>query len=354
MSEVAEQAGVSITTVSHVINATRHVSEELEERVRTAMLELGYLPNNLARSLRRGQTHTIGMLIPDNINPFFAEVARGIEDTGFRNGYTVTLGNSDGDLERELLYVNEMVAKRVDGIVFVAAGLSTERIAEIQKENIPVVIIDRKLENMPTSIDSVLLDNGKGGYQATQHLIDLGHRRIACITGPSDLTPSADRVTGYSHALTNAGLQVDTTLITRGDFQYESGYVAALRLLDQPNPPSAIFACNDLMAMGAIRAVVRKGKRVPDDVSIVGFDDIRLAAFTNPALTTVAQPKYEMGELAANLLLERIAGSKTAAEHHIQTTYLVVRDSTAMWDDIKDTNLPSTHPEDLQGYTNEN
>ncbi len=319
------------------------------------MQNLGYQPNDLARSLRQGQTHTIGMIIPDNINPFFAEVARGIEDTGFANGYTVTLGNSDGNLERELLYVSELVAKRVDGIVFVAAGLSSESITQIQTENIPIVIIDRMPENIPVLIDSVLLDNAKGGYQATRHLIELGHRRIACITGPSDLTPSADRVTGYVEAMSEAGIKADDRLITRGDFQYESGYAGALHLLDQPNPPSAIFACNDLMAMGAIRAVVTKGKHVPDDVSIVGFDDVRLAAFTNPALTTVAQPKYDMGKLAANLLLERINGSQKAPEHHIQSTYLVVRDSTAKRFTAKGkTKRSSTHFEFAEIISDEN
>jgi LacI family transcriptional regulator len=334
IQDVAELAGVSITTVSHVINATRYVSDELEQRVRTAMVTLDYQPNRLARSLRCGETHTIGMIIPDNVNPFFAEVARGIEDAGFANGYTVVLGNSDGNLDRELLYVNELLAKQVDGIVFVAAGLSSERIAEIQKVHVPVVIIDRKLEQIPTTVDSVLLDNEFGGFQATQHLITLNHRRIACITGPSDLTPSADRITGYCKALANAGIHIDDTLITRGNFQYESGHTATLHLLDLPDPPSAIFVCNDLMAMGAISAVFTKGKRVPDDVSIVGFDDVLLAAFTNPPLTTIAQPKYEIGELAANLLLERIGGSTAEAQHLIQTPYLIVRESTAVWNKV--------------------
>jgi len=329
MRDVAEQAGVSISTVSHVVNATRPVSKGVTERVRQAMDDLGYQPNLLARSLRRGQTFAIGMIVPDNVNPFFAEVARGIEDTGFAQGYTVILCNSGGDLDRELVYVNKLVERQVDGIIFVAAGLSSARICEMQERSVPVVVVDRDLLRVSATVDSVLVDNEKGGWYATQHLLDLGHRRIACITGPSDLTPSAERVTGYRKALNAADVTVDEAMVVRGDFQYESGFSAALRLLDLQEPPTAIFACNDLMAMGAIRAAVTQGRRVPDDLSIVGFDDVRLAAFTNPALTTVAQPKFEMGKLAASLLVERIKGVDTKARHHPLDTYLVVRDSTA-------------------------
>jgi len=329
MRDVAERAEVSISTVSHVVNATRPVSDHVTVRVRQAMDDLGYQRNLLARGLRRGQTLAIGMIVPDSVNPFFAEVARGIEDTGFAQGYTVILCNSGGDLDRELLYINKLVERQVDGIIFVAAGLSSERICEMQERRVPVVVVDRDLFGVPAAVDSVLVDNEKGGWCATQHLLDLGHRRIACITGPSDLTPSAERVTGYRRALNAADVTVDEAMVVRGDFQYESGFMAALRLLNLQEPPTAIFACNDLMAMGAIRAAVTKGRSVPGDLSIVGFDDVRLAAFTNPALTTVAQPKFEMGELAASLLVERIEGADTNARRYLMDTHLVVRESTA-------------------------
>ncbi|MCK4900317.1 MAG: LacI family DNA-binding transcriptional regulator, partial [Anaerolineales bacterium] len=237
MRDVAERASVSVTTVSHVINQSRPVSDELRGRVLAAMEELGYQPNTLARSLRRGETHTIGIIIPDSANPFFAEVARGIENTSFEHGYSVILCNTDNDLERESLYTDVLVKKQVDGILFVAAGLSAENIQALQKRGIPLVIVDRQVSGV--EVDSVLTDNVQGGLLATRHLIDLGHNRIGCIVGPSDLTPSAARVTGYQQALNEAGISYDEVLIVKGDFQYESGFEAANRLLSMDDSPTA-------------------------------------------------------------------------------------------------------------------
>lgn len=327
MRDVAERAHVSVTTVSHVINGTRPVSEELRQRVLQTMRELGYQPNRLARSLRRGQTHTIGMIIPDATNPFFAEVARGVEDTSFEQGYSVILCNSDGNLDKELLYTNVLVEKQVDGILFVAAGMSTERILELQKRNIPLVLIDRDLPD--AAVDSVLTDNAQGGRLATQHLIELGHERIGCVTGPSDLTPSADRVIGYREALRQNNLAVDETCIVKGDFQSASGYAAGCQLLDLERPPTAVFACNDLMALGVISAALQCGLRVPEDFSVVGFDDVRLAAFANPPLTTIAQPKHEIGVVAVTLLLERMRKPEMEARRQVLDTQLLTRGSTA-------------------------
>jgi LacI family transcriptional regulator len=327
MRHVAECAGVSVTTVSHVINHTRPVSEELREKVLAAMDELGYQPNRLARSLRRGETHTIGMIVPDNVNPFFAEIARGIEDAGSGEGYSVILCNSDGNLEKELFYHNVLTAKQVDGILFVAVGASTEVIRSLQKRRMPLVVIDREVPDV--AVDSVLIDNAEGGRQATRHLLDLGHRRIGCITGPSDLTPSAARVTGYRQALHEAGIAADEALVVRGDFMYESGHRAAHRLLAMDDPPTALFACNDLMAIGAISAAVSAGWQVPADLSVVGFDDVRLASFANPPLTTIAQPKYEIGVLAVTMLLERMQDYDMPPRRRQLDTHLVVRRSTA-------------------------
>jgi LacI family transcriptional regulator len=331
MRDVAERARVSVTTVSHVVNDTRPVSEELRQRVLQAMRELGYQPNQLARSLRRGQTHIIGMIIPDSTNPFFAEVARGVEDTSFEQGYSVILCNSDGDLDKELLYTNVLVKKQVDGILFVAAGVSTERILDLQARNIPLVLIDRELPD--AAVDAVLTDNARAGWLATRHLIELGHTRIACVTGPSDLTPSADRVIGYRKALSQSNLAVDEALILKGDFHYTSGYEAGLQLLSLEPPPTAVFACNDLMAIGLMSAARQSGLRVPEDLSVVGFDDVRLAAFANPPLTTIAQPKYQIGVVAVRLLLERMREPELAARRHVLDTRLLTRASTACYVD---------------------
>jgi LacI family transcriptional regulator len=327
MQDVAERAGVSVTTVSHVINETRPVSDDLRQRVLAAMGELGYQPNALARSLRRKKTQTLGMIVPDSANPFFAEVARGIEDASFEQGYSVILCNSESDLAKELLYTNVLVEKQVDGILFVAAGVSTEHILTLQARRMPLVIVDRDIPGV--AVDSVLTDNARGGWLAVRHLVDLGHRRIGCIAGPSDLTPSAERVTGYRQALQEGDIPVNETLIVKGDFQYESGYRAARQLLAMDDPPTAIFACNDLMAVGAIRAALELGRQVPTSLSVVGFDDVRLASFTNPPLTTITQPKYEMGTLAATMLLERMRDRDMPPRRQLLDISLMIRQSTA-------------------------
>jgi LacI family transcriptional regulator len=329
MRDVAERAGVSVTSVSHVINQTRLVSDDLRERVLTAMNELGYQPNALARSLRRKETYTIGVIMTNSADPFFAEVTRGVEDACFEQGYNIILCNSDSDLDKELFYTNELIKKRVDGILFLAAGgKSTQHIRTMQEQKTPLVVVDRYIPDL--AVDTVLIDNARGGWLATHHLIELGHRRIGCITGPSDLTLSAERVTGYRRALQEADIRVDESLIVKGNFQYETGYQAAQQFLAQPTPPTAIFACNDLMAIGVINAAVKQGWQVPDRLSVVGFDDIRMAAYINPMLTTVAQPKYEMGSIATTMLLERIHQQEMAPRQKLLDTHLVVRESTAL------------------------
>jgi len=326
--DVAEHAGVSPTTVSHVINDTRYVSKETRARVLEAIDALNYRPNILARSLRRRKTHTLGILIPDNANPFFAEMARGIEDTVFDEGYTVLLGNSDGDPEKELRYLDLFINKQVDGVVLVAAAMKSEKSVEVlSAPSVAAVIVDREIES--ERMDMVLADNLGGGYVATQHLLDLGHRRIGCITGPSQVTPSAQRVTGYHQALEEAGVPVDPALVVPGDFRNVSGFRAAKALLSLPHPPTAIFACNDMMALGVLGAANEKGLQIPRDLSLVGFDDILLDKLVVPRLTTICQPAYEMGSRAADLLLERLKTPERPVQHLVLETYLVQRDSTA-------------------------
>lgn len=327
MRDVAEQAGVSVTTVSHVINKTRPVNPETRTRVEQAMQVLGYQPNMLARSLRRGKTHTIGVILPDNANPYFAEVARGIEDTSFSKGYSVVLCNSDNDLDKEHLYTNVLIEKQVDGIIFVAAGLSEENINSLQKRGVPSVLIDRQVPGV--QLDSVFADNQSGGFLATNHLINLGHRSIACITGPKGVRSSSERIGGYLQALAAAGIPANPDWLVEGDFQYQSGYAAAQQLFKTGATPSAIFACNDLMAIGAYRYAYENQLNIPGDISIIGFDDIRLAEYTNPPLTTIHQSKDRMGALAAELLLERIANGNLPFRHEIVGVQLVVRSSTA-------------------------
>lgn len=325
MQDVAERAGVSVSTVSHVINGTRYVSPELTERVRAAMVELRFQPNAVARSLRRKETLTLGMIVPDNANPFFAMLAHAVEAACYQQGYSLILTNSGGDLARELANINVLLGKQVDGLILAAVGLGSRDLTQIL-HSAPVVVVDRDLPGV--EVDALLVDNLGGGCQATQHLIALGHRRIGCITGPSATTPSADRVTGYRAALQEAGIPVDESLIARGDFQFAGGYAGAEKLLAHPEPPTAIFACNDLMAMGAIAAAAAQGFRVPAELSIVGFDNSALAAYTTPALTTVAQPIAEIGRLATEMVIRRSQTPDAPQQRHILSTQLIVRQST--------------------------
>ena len=327
IKDVARRAGVSISTVSHVINNSRAVGDESRRRVEEAMAELGYQPNTLARNLRRRQTQSIGMIVPDNANPFFAEIARAIEDSSFDQNHSVILCNTEGDLAKQTAYTDLLIQNQVAGIVFVAAGVSTELVEDLRRRRVPLVVVDRAVPGV--EVNAVLTNHCQGGRLATQHLIDLGHRRIACISAGSELSPSADRVTGYLETLRENDVPVTKELVVPGDFQYESGYHAANVLLDLPQPPTAVFACNDLMAVGCISAAAERSLRVPEDLSVVGFDDVRLASFTNPPLTTVAQPIWQIGNLAVEMLMERIENIDAQMRVEQLDTQLVERRSTA-------------------------
>ena len=331
IKDVAREASVSIATVSHVVNQTRRVSDELTARVLAAMQKLHYRPNGLARSLRLGQTRTLGMLIPDNSNQFFAEMARSIEDTGYRHGYSVILCNSDRNVEKQRTYVRVLVDKQVDGIAFISSGESAEDIQYLTREGVAVVIVDR--EQPGTSVDVIVIDNERAGYEATRHLLGFGHRRIACITGPAGVAPAEGRVVGYRLALRDAGIEYDPALVIPGDFGMETGERAgdALWKLPPELRPTAIFSCNDLMAIGAMVSLRRYGVEIPSDVSIVGIDDIALSRAVSPALTTMSHPKVEMGRLAAELLIQRIEGHSAGMDPQrvVLTATLVRRDSCA-------------------------
>ena len=238
------------------------------------------------------------------------------------------LCNSDRDLEKEVHYADLMLMKRVDGIIFVGAwsGEHIEHMFKLHERGIPIVAVDRNVFDLP--VDSVVADNHLGGRQATEHLIQLGHKRIACIAGTPRSTPNAERLAGYKAALENAGLAYDDSLVVFADFQVDGGYNAATQLISGPNPPTAIFACNDLMAIGAMRSGLDAGLVLPGDLSIVGFDDIIMASYTNPSLTTILHPKREMGSRATTMLLERISENDLAPRRVVLSTQLIVRDST--------------------------
>jgi len=317
-----------VATVSHVVNGSRFVSDETREKVLSAMEELSYKPNAVARSLRKKESKIIGLVLPDNTNPYFAEIAWSIEFASRNQGYSVILCNSDGDVQKEGSYINVLIENQVDGVILVAAGDSTANFLKLQESKIPTVMVDRDSPNVNT--DSIQIDNSNGGRIATHHLISLGHEHIACVTGPRQITPSYDRVDGYQKALTQAGLPINENFIIKGDFKPQGGYLATKKLLAMNPRPTAIFACNDLMAFGVIRAVTESGMNVPQDLSIVGFDDIYLSTYINPPLTTIKQPRLEMGQEAVNSLILRMKDHERYSRSILLNTELIIRSSTIL------------------------
>ncbi|MFC5473612.1 LacI family DNA-binding transcriptional regulator [Paraherbaspirillum soli] len=327
MKQVAEKSGVSTTTVSHVINNTRVVSEDVRQRVLTVIQEMRYVPSAVARSLKNDRTNTIGMMIPNNSNPYFAEVIQGIEDASFKLGYNIILCNSYDDPRKQLEYIRVLMEKRIDGLILVSSGSDSELTRLLADEQLPKVLVDREVTGI--AADFIEADHEQGGYLATKYLLDLGHRDIACVSGPKDLLPSRDRVTGYLRALREAGVNLHMSWLVHSDFTSQGGYTATQQLLALPNRPSAVFFGNDLMAIGGICAATEAGVRIPADLTVMGYDDIALASFSNPPLTTIAQPKHEIGELTARILVDRIMNEHLPLRRELLQPTLIVRKSTA-------------------------
>jgi LacI family transcriptional regulator len=302
--DVAQLAGVSTATVSHVLNNTRAVSDGSRDRVLAAMEQLHYQPNAVARSLRMSETLTIGLIVPDVEIPFFAWVARCIEASANEAGYNVILCNSGWSLNRELLYLDNLLARRVDGLICISLSMTSEHVAPMLKRHAPVVWFEQTRSGGQS--DAVIIDNFKGAYAATAHLIAQGHRRIGCILGLDRSQLTVDRLAGYRQALKDNGLSFDEALLCPGDYTPPTGLAAAHQLLALREPPSAIFAYNDMMALGAMQAINERGLRIPDDIAIIGFDGIALTKYSCPPISTVEQPIPEMCRLAIRMLLDRI------------------------------------------------
>ncbi len=326
IKQIAERASVSAATVSHVINNTRYVSDEVRARVDAAVAALGYVPNAVARSLRMQGTQTLGMMIPNICNNFFAELVRAVEDECYRQGYSLILCNSEDDPAKQIAYLRILMSKRVDGLVVISSGRDDDLRALLATTWLPLVIVDREIEGV--SADLVEVDHEHGGYLAARHLLDLGHRHIAAIGGPSDLIVSRQRIFGFERALREAGIPHRGDYLVNANFTTQGGYEAARRLLALAKRPTGVFACNDLLALGAIHAIREARLSVPEDISIVGFDDIALAAFVSPRLTTIRQPKQRIGELAAQLLIGRIKGQRDEVLRKVLEPELSMGDTT--------------------------
>lgn len=309
IKDVAQLANVSPTTVSYVINGTRYVSPATEARIRAAIQELNYQPDFVARSLRAKRTMTVGLIVSDITNPFYADIVRGAQDELSSSHYTLILFNTDEAADRERETITILRQKKVDGLIAVATGENADAFYESYEAGLPIVLVDRTLPD--NRLCTVLVDDERGAYQATRHLLDLGHRRIGVILGKRRISTTDHRGAGYTAALEEAGLEIDPELVVYGHSTLEGGIAAARQLLDLTTPPTAIFATNILMTVGLLMTLKERRLQCPQDIAVVGFDDIAWLAAFQPGLTTVAQPSYELGKQAAQLLLPMMTGKQT-------------------------------------------
>lgn len=328
VKDVAEKAQVSTATVSHVINNSRYVSEEIKQRVMQAIKELDYRPNSVARSLRSNKSNIIGLLFPvsvsDTSNFFFAEVAQGIQMVLKKQGYNLILSNSNERLEDEKEQIKVLNSQQIDGLIIAPTFSDHAYLNEVLKGNYPVVFIDRRPINY--SGDCVLADGFKGTYEAVDMLIKKGHKKIGFITGELGITTSDERLSGYKRALIDNGVSIDMTLIKEGQASFDNGYVFAEQLVEE-NKISAIFVANNVMTIGAFKCLKDKKISIPQQVSVIGFDDYEWTRITDPPLTVVKQPSIELGEKAAEILLKRINEQGKDFREYLLPTHLTVRES---------------------------
>jgi LacI family transcriptional regulator len=328
--EVAKRAGVSVGTVSNVIRGNARVGREFRERVEAAIRELDYHPNEIARSLKANQTYMLGMVVPDITNPFFPEIIRGAEDKALERRYLLVTANTDEQIERERSIVSALRSRRVDGLLLACApGEDGGHLRRMMEAGISIVCLDRA--PVGVKVDTVLLDNVRGGEDCMRHLLRVGYRNIAIITGPLELQTARERLRGYENALAEAEVKVSKDLILEGDFREESGYRLAKDLLLRRFPPSAIFVCNGVMTLGVLQALEELGMHPPDDVGLASFDDLAGDRSFYPKLTVVAQPGYDIGARGATLLMDRIEGKMTGKPVVVRMPpTLIVRESTKL------------------------
>ena len=326
IQDVAKKAGVAPITVSRVINNSGYVSKGVRESVLEAIAALGYVPNTLARSLRSRQTNTLALVLTDITNPFFTTVARGVEDAASDAGFMVIVCNTDECEDEEQKYLRMLLEKRVDGILLVPVRQGVESIRTIQAQGASVVVLDRRAPQ--GSADVVRCDSEDGAFQLGRLLVSLGHRRVAILSGPEGVSTTDDRVAGCRRALAEDGVQRDLA-VYHGGFTQDSGCDMTYRALTAVPRPTALFASNNFIGIGALKALRDLGLRSPDDVAIVGFDDLPPALVTFPFLTVASQPAYEMGRQAVELLLERLRGNAPEAfQEIVLPTELIIRQSS--------------------------
>jgi len=324
--DVARAAGVSPATAARALGGYGHASTAARRKVAESARSLGYRPNAVARALVSRATTTVGLVVGDIENPFFAAAARGLADVLDAHGYTVLLANADEDAERERRAVDALRARQVDGMVVVPApGTAPAHLAEVVAAGVPLVLLDRAVPGVQA--DSVLVRNAAGAEAAVAHLIGLGHRTIGVVSDLPQITSSAERIAGYRRALRDAGLPAPGGLVSIGGPTQADGEAAARRLLDRPDRPTAVFTANNFMTVGTLRAARSLGLRVPADVALVGFDDLDWTTLVEPPVTVVSQPVAELGRTAGERLLRRLSGDRTPPRRIRLQARLIVRGS---------------------------
>ncbi len=324
-ADVARLAGISPAVVSYVLNGgPRGVSAAARARVLAAVEQLGYRPNGIARSLRMNRTMTLGLVVPDTSNPYFAELARAIEELAFSRGYTLLIGNAAEGNDRQTAYVRTFLARRVDGIFLVPAHGAADCVADLQRAQTPWATLDRQVPGAVAT--SVLVDNRAGARVATEHLISHGCTRIACIAGPPDVMPAADRIAGWRDALAEAGVRPSAMAVHHGAFGRQAGYQVAVDVLAE-GAYDGLFVASDEQAVGVLRALSEMRLRCPEDVAIASFDGIAESAYSTPGLTTMAQPFAEIAQAAVEWILGQLDGDESAPSSVLLPVSLVTRGS---------------------------
>lgn len=322
---VAERAGVSVNTASRAINNKSDINEETKKKVLKIAQELGYVRNATAVALRTRKTRTIGVVIADNRNPFYAEVLNGMEEAAREKNYHIILANTQRDYKKEEEAINLLLAKRVDGLLITPVQDRDDDIKNLINANIPFVVVGRDFENI--EVDAVYNDEVKGGFLATEYLIKKGHKRIALINGFLHKSPAKGRLEGYKKALNKYRISLDESLISVGDINIEDGYERTKQMLEKDLNFTAIFVYNDMMAFGAMQAIKKKGLRIPEDIGLVGYDDIPFSSLISPSLTTIRLKKQDLGSESVELLLSRINDRRKKPKKVILDVELIVRET---------------------------
>lgn len=326
IEDVARQAGVSTATVSRVLSGKPYVSDAVRQRVLGAIRDLNYHPSRVARSLRVQRSSIIGLIISDIQNPFFTSVVRAVEDVAQQRGYSVILCNSDEDVEKELTYIQLMLAEQVSGLIVSPTASNNEVYRRLVEQRVPVVAIDRCVDGVP--MDMVMGDNVCAAEKIVSHLIENGYQRIGAVLGTPEASTGAERYQGYINALTAHGMSLQPELVRSGPPRSSNGYELTLELLTLPTPPDALFTGNNLLTIGALQAIYELGLRIPDDIAVAGFDELDWMFLVRPALTVMMQPTYEMGRQAAELLLARIDEPTRPPQQIVLQPTIKIRESS--------------------------